>query len=111
MNDNVILNPNVYYTTQAKSSELVMGMNGAYNLSGDGETQLIGGVYYRSGDALIPMLGFEIKKLRFTFSYDATTSSLRNFNNSQGAQEFNLIKQGFYNQTNGNTRQVVCPRF
>ena len=111
VNDRWIVNPNAYYTIQAKASELMLGLNANYNLSGDGDKQLIAGIYYRSGDAIIPMLGFEIKKLRFTFSYDATTSSLRNFNNSQGAQEFNLIKQGFYNQTNGNTRQVVCPRF
>jgi len=111
LNDRVILNPNAYYTIQAKASALMVGMNANYNLSGDGDKQLIAGLYYRSGDAIIPMIGFEIKKLRFTFSYDATTSSLRNFNGSQGAQEFNLIKQGFYNETNSSTRQVVCPKF
>ena len=109
VNDNVILNPNVYYTTQAKSSELVMGMNGAYNLSGDGETQLIGGVYYRSGDAIIPMAGFELNNLRFTFSYDATMSSLKDFNNYRGALEFSVIKKGFYGT--GTDRQTLCPTF
>lgn len=57
LNDLVILNPNIYYTTQAKASELVLGLNGAYNLSGDGEKQLIGGLYYRLGDAFVPMAG------------------------------------------------------
>ena len=47
MNENVIINPNAFYTTQAKSSELVVGLNGAYNLSGDGDKVLFGGVYYR----------------------------------------------------------------
>ena len=87
VNDRVIINPNAYYTIQAKASAFMLGLNANYNLSGAGEKQLIAGLYYRSGDALIPMVGFEINNLRFTFSYDVTTSGLRNFNSSQGAQE------------------------
>ncbi|MEP6594702.1 MAG: PorP/SprF family type IX secretion system membrane protein [Ginsengibacter sp.] len=109
VNDNVIINPNVYYTNQAKSSELVLGLNGAYNLSGDGEKQLIGGLYYRSGDAFIPMAGFELNNLRFTFSYDATMSSLKDFNNYRGALEFSVIKKGFYGVKSD--RQTLCPTF
>ena len=87
VNDRVIINPNIYYTNQAGSSEFVMGLNANYNLSGEGgEKQLIAGLYYRTGDAVIPMVGFEIKNIRFTFSYDATTSALRNFNNFRGAE-------------------------
>lgn len=111
MNENVIINPNVYYTTQAKSSELVLGLNGAYNLSGDGSKQLIGGLYYRYGDAVVPMVGLEINNIRFTFSYDVTTSSLKNYNHSMGASEFNLLKKGFYNDYFGDKRQSLCPTF
>ncbi len=110
VNDRVILNPNAYYTYQAKASSFMMGLTANYNLSGAGEKQLIAGVYYRYNDAAIAVLGFELNNIRFTFSYDATTSGLRNFNNSQGAQEFNLMKRGFYNP-GGNTNQVMCPRF
>ena len=112
VNDRVIVNPNMYYTNQAGSSEFVLGLNANYNLSGEGgEKQLLAGVYYRTGDAVIPMVGFEINNLRFTFSYDVTTSALSNFNNMRGASEFNLIKKGFYNENSGATRQVLCPRF
>jgi type IX secretion system PorP/SprF family membrane protein len=111
VNDNVIINPNAYFTTQAKASELVFGLNGAYNLSGDGAKQLIGGLYYRWGDAVVPMIGFELNHVRFTFSYDVTVSSLHNFNNYRGASEFNVIKNGFYNEYNGNRRQSLCPSF
>ncbi|MEO6546876.1 MAG: PorP/SprF family type IX secretion system membrane protein [Ferruginibacter sp.] len=112
VNDRVIINPNMYYTTQAKSSEFVLGLNANYNLSGEGgEKQLIAGLYYRAGDAVIPMVGFEIKNIRFTFSYDATTSALNNFNNFQGANELSIIKKGFYNENNSDTRQVFCPKF
>lgn len=109
VNPRVIINPNVYYTLQAKAHEFMLGLNANYDLSNSGEKQLIAGLYYRSGDAVIPMLGFEIKNIRFTFSYDATVSSLSNFNNAQGAQELSLIKKGFYPSSSG--RAVLCPKF
>ena len=111
LNDNIIINPNIYYTTQAKSSELVAGLNGAYNLSGNGEKQLLAGLYYRYGDAVVPMVGIEINNVRFTFSYDATLSTLRNFNHTLGASEFNLMKKGFYNEYFGDRQQTLCPTF
>ena len=109
VNDRWIINPNAYYSIQAKATNFMFGLNANYNLSGAGEKQLLAGVYYRSGDAVIPMVGFEINNIRFTFSYDATTSALKNFNNMQGAQEFNLIKKGFYGDPG--SRQVLCPKF
>jgi len=109
--DQVIINPNIYYTTQARASELVLGMNAAYNLSEHGEKQIIAGLYYRYQDAIIPMLGLEINNIRFTFSYDVTTSSLKNFNHSFGATEFNVLKKGFYNDFNGDRNQALCPTF
>lgn len=106
---NVIINPNIYFTTQAKAFNLVAGLNANYNLSAIGEAQLIAGVYYRYNDAVIPMVGLEINNIRFTFSYDVTTSSLKNYNNSRGASEFNLIKNGFY--PDNVDRQSLCPKF
>jgi type IX secretion system PorP/SprF family membrane protein len=111
MSDMVILSPMAYYSVQAKSSELVAGANFQYNLSGDGETLLTGGLYFRPGDALIPMIGFEWKNIRLSFSYDATTSPLKQFNDSRGAYEFALIYHGFYDEYNGNKRQSFCPSF
>ncbi len=111
LNDNVIINPNAYYTTQARASEFQLGLNGAYNLSGDGSKQIIAGLYYRYNDAVIPMIGLEINHIRFTFSYDVTISSLKNFNNSFGAAEFNLLKEGYYNEFSGDKRQSLCPTF
>ncbi|MCO5287359.1 MAG: PorP/SprF family type IX secretion system membrane protein [Chitinophagaceae bacterium] len=109
--ENVIVNPNIYYTNQASSSELLAGINGALNLSGDGEKQLVAGLYYRYGDAIIPMVGLEINNVRFTFSYDATMSSLKSFNHTFGAAEFNVLKKGFYNEYFGDRRQAMCPTF
>ena len=109
VNPRVIINPNIYFTTQAKSTELMGGLNMNYDLAGSGEMQLIAGLYYRYKDAVIPMLGFELKNVRFTFSYDVTMSPLNSFNNYRGASEFNIIKNGFYPENVD--RQSLCPGF
>ena len=109
--DLVIVNPMAYYTQQADAHELVFGANLAYNLSGDGEQQLIGGLYYRSADAFIPMVGFVYKSLRLMFSYDITTSSLKQYNNGIGAWEFAVIRSGNYSEYNGDPHQSLCPTF
>jgi type IX secretion system PorP/SprF family membrane protein len=110
LNDDVIINPMAYFTTQAKANELVGGGTVQYNLSGDGESQLFGGLMYRAGDALIPMIGFEWKNIKLMFSYDATMSSLKNYNNGRGAWEFALTSHGFYN-TYTRDRTSFCPTF
>lgn len=109
VNDRVIINPNVYFTTQAKATELMFGMNGNYNLSEYGEKQLVAGLYYRLGDAIAPMVGVELNNLRITYSYDATLSSLNQFNNYRGASEISIIKKGLYPQHGD--RQTMCPSF
>lgn len=111
LNDQWIVNPNAYYSTQAKASELVLGLNAHYNLSGDGEYQLIGGAYYRHKDAVIPLVGLGYKDFIFSFTYDATVSALRNYNSTRGAFEFALVKQGVFTKYNGNRRQSICPSF
>lgn len=109
VHEKVILSPNVYFSMQSNATEINGGLLANYNLSEAGETQLIAGLYYRHQDAVIPMAGFEINNLRFTFSYDATISSLKNFNGYRGASEFSLIKKGFYTSSAG--RQSMCPSF
>jgi type IX secretion system PorP/SprF family membrane protein len=109
LNDRVIVNPNAYFSTQAKATELVFGINANYNLSQFGEKQLLAGVYYRLGDAIVPMVGFEIKKIQFAFSYDVTLSGLSKFNGYRGASEISIIKKGFY--PDNVDRQSLCPKF
>jgi type IX secretion system PorP/SprF family membrane protein len=109
VNDQWIINPNIYFSTQAKAYEIVGGANAHYNLSGDGENELIGGLYYRYNDAFIPMIGLTYKDYTFTFTYDATISTLKNYNNTRGAFEFSLIKNGIF--SGHADRQTLCPSF
>jgi len=109
VNDKLIIKPNIFYTNQVNASSLVVGTIGDINLSEKGEKQLIAGCYYRWKDAVIPMLGFQLNQLQFTFSYDATISTLKNFNQYRGAAEFSVIKSGSY--SNKTDRQSLCPSF
>ena len=109
LNDQWIVNPNIYYSNQANVKELVGGLTAHYNLSGDGAYQLIGGLYYRHKEAIIPMIGLGYNDYTFTFSYDATMSDLKTYNHSRGALEFSLIKQGIINPSS--SRITPCPTF
>ncbi len=109
--DMVIINPMAYYSVQADAHEMVAGLNVQYNLSGDGDQQLVGGLYYRPGDAIIPMVGFVYKNIRLMFTFDVTTSSLKQYNNGNGAWEFAVMRPGYYSDYNGNRNQSLCPTF
>jgi type IX secretion system PorP/SprF family membrane protein len=111
LNSEVIINPMAYYSRQSSASEFVAGGNFQYNLSGDGESQLIGGIYMRPGDALYPVIGYQWKNIRLMFSYDVTISGLSQYNNGRGALEFGLIYNGMYDEYNGDKRQSFCPTF
>ena len=111
LNDQWIINPNIYYSRQTSLSELVGGVNAHYNLSGDGAAILIGGIYYRHKEAIIPMIGLGLEEYKFSFTYDATMSSLKTFNSTRGAFEFSLTKEGLFDQYNGNRKQSMCPSF
>jgi len=108
-----ILNPNMYYSQMSNATELVIGMNANRNLSGDGEQQLVLGLYYRNNDAIIPVIGFEINDLKITFNYDATISSLGSYNGTQGAYELSVVKNGLYFGKNKPAASLKChpPRF
>ncbi len=111
LNDQWILSPGAFFTMQAEAMQISAGMHANYNLSGDGEQQLIAGLYIRGRDAAIPMIGYQWKNFRFMFSYDATTSSFRDYTNVYGATEFALMSNGFYDTFNGDRRQTLCPSF
>ncbi|BAV08572.1 type IX secretion system membrane protein, PorP/SprF family [Filimonas lacunae] len=105
LNDQWIVNPNIYYSRMADATETVLGINANYNLSGDGNTQLIGGLYYRNKDAIIPMVGYQWSEFKLTVNYDATTSGLSSYNQTKGAYELSLTKTGLFDPV----KALKCP--
>ena len=106
LNDRWIINPNAYFSVISKSTEIVGGMNAHYNLSGDGNLQLIGGLYYRAKDAIIPMIGVVVNSISATVSYDATNSTLGTYSQTLGAYEISIKKTGLFTDYGKN---VKCP--
>ncbi len=104
LNDRWILSPNAYISKMGTAMEYVAGGMANYNLSGDGRTQLLGGLYYRVGDAVAPMIGFQQNSYKLTFNYDATMSSLKSYNATRGAMEVSLVKTGVFSDG----RPVKC---
>lgn len=100
-----IVNPNIYVNKIANQTQVVMGMNAQRNLSGDGVTQMIVGLYYRFKDAAIPLVGYQLNDYKITFSYDATVSSLSSVNQTRGAYEISLVKTGVFSSG----KSVKCP--
>jgi len=106
INDQWIVNPNMYVSKMGNVWETVAGLNAHYNLSGDGNSQLIGGIYLRLKDSFIPMFGYQWNNISATVSYDATSSTLGTYNQTRGAYELSIIKSGFFSPGGKN---VKCP--
>ncbi|MES2004702.1 MAG: PorP/SprF family type IX secretion system membrane protein [Bacteroidota bacterium] len=102
-----ILNPNIYVSKMGNAWETVVGLNANRDLTGDGTSQLILGLYYRNKDALIPTVGYQVNDMKFTVNYDATTSSLGGLNGTMGAYELSIVKSGIFPSSAG--RAVRCP--
>jgi type IX secretion system PorP/SprF family membrane protein len=113
LTNNIIANPGAYFSTQAKSQEIMFGGYVQYNLSGDGDKQLLGGAYYRWNDAAVFLVGYQMSNVRLNFSYDVTASSLAIYNNRRGAYELGLVYTGLYGNRSfsGAKRTTLCPTF
>jgi type IX secretion system PorP/SprF family membrane protein len=112
--ENAFINPSVYYTSQKKASQLVLGSLFNLNVTpgaNEESNNILAGIFYRTGDALIAVAGYKWKNYRLMINYDHTISTLNKANNGLGAFEFSLVLQGFYRK--GIDRKVMlgCPRF
>jgi type IX secretion system PorP/SprF family membrane protein len=102
-----IVNPNIYVSKMGNAWETVVGFNANRDLTGNGVSQLIIGLYYRNKDALIPIVGYQVNDLKITVNYDATISTLGGLNGTRGAYELSIVKSGVFPSSAG--RGVRCP--
>lgn len=87
----IILTPTIYFTTQQKAWEAVVGANLNIPLFDTKDSEnLIIGVYHRVRDAVVLMAGYEYKQLRLTASYDYTVSNLGQYISHNGAFEIGI---------------------
>ena len=110
----IMLTPSVYYTSQKKASQLVMGSLYTINVNsgnvGMYTNELILGTHYRLNDAVIGSMGYRYKYYQLMVSYDHTVSDFQRANKSIGAFEISLIMERPYEGQNS-LQSFACPRF
>jgi type IX secretion system PorP/SprF family membrane protein len=113
LNDNVILNPSLYYTTQKGATELLYGTLFSISISAKDNkpTELVLGGFHRLGDAAVGVIGLRYQQWKIMSSYDFTVSKLGASNKGRGAFEMGLVFQALYNSFSRERNTYNCPRF
>ena len=114
INDKLTLTADAYYGYEKQAAEGLLGamleygfINKKTSLS---DNSVFFGAYYRINDALAPLAGYRIKKMRLLLSYDITLSQLLNPARANGGPEISIVYVGgFTREFNG--KKVYCPRF
>jgi type IX secretion system PorP/SprF family membrane protein len=96
------LSPNILYQQQADFRQLNLGMYVDHG-------PIIAGVWYRSKDAFIALIGFHTDRFKFGYSYDVTTSKLTTA--TAGSHEVSLTMQFDCKKKRRRVRTVPCPTF
>lgn len=109
LSENAVLYGSALYSNQAKAHETLVGtaVGITPNPGALKPATIFGGMWARFGDAIIPYLGVEVNDLKFGFSYDINTSSLRTASNSRGGVELSLI----YIKKPNTDKGIPCPKF
>ncbi len=96
------ISPNVLFVMQQNFQQLNLGL---YVSRGP----LVGGLWYRLGDAIIALIGIQTSGLKFGYSYDITISKLSNA--AGGAHEISLGYQFDCHPRKRRFRTISCPSF
>jgi type IX secretion system PorP/SprF family membrane protein len=90
ISERLLIKPEVYYIGHEGAEEILLGANVVYNVI---ELNLHGGLWYRVGRDIVPMLGIEYNKLTILFSYDINVSTQRAASAYKGGFELSLVKR------------------
>ncbi len=90
VNRQFLLDPSVIYMRQRSASQFLISAIGHYELQGT-PYQVIGGLGYRTEDAVIIHAGIRHNSNIFRISYDINTSGLSAYSQNRGALEFTVI--------------------
>lgn len=96
------ISPNVLYQQQAAFRQLNLGLYVDHG-------PITAGVWYRTRDSFIMLIGFHTEKLKFGYSYDLTTSKLTT--RTAGSHEVSLQMQFNCKPKKRRFRVVACPTF
>jgi type IX secretion system PorP/SprF family membrane protein len=91
--DKWLIDPSFLVMKQRKATEINVGALAYYKLN-DSFYEVLGGAYYRVGDALILHGGLKHNRNTYRVSYDLNTSPLKEFSNRRGGIEFSVVYYG-----------------
>jgi type IX secretion system PorP/SprF family membrane protein len=90
MSQKVVIDPSVIYQRQREAEQFLINTMCLYEIEGT-PYQVMGGLGYRTSDAVIIHAGVRHNANIFRISYDVNTSPLSTFSNNRGALEFSAI--------------------
>lgn len=90
ISDMLMIKPEAYYVAHEGTNEIIFGGNLVADLM---TVRMHGGLWYRVGRDIVPVLGMEYNKFTFLFSYDVNVSQQRLASDYQGGFEFSLVKK------------------
>ncbi|MFN3874496.1 MAG: type IX secretion system membrane protein PorP/SprF [Flavobacteriales bacterium] len=96
------ISPNVLYQQQAAFRQLNLGLYVDHG-------PITAGVWYRTRDSFITLIGFHTDKFKFGYSYDLTTSKLTT--RTAGSHEVSMQMQFKCKPKKRRFRVVACPTF
>ena len=96
------ISPNVLYQQQAAFRQLNLGLYVDHG-------PITAGLWYRTRDAFIALIGFHMEKFKFGYSYDVTTSRLTTA--TAGSHEISMQIQFNCKPKKRRFRVVACPTF
>lgn len=103
------------YMRQGTYNEAILGGLLGWNMTPSGAVDavfsIMGGVFYRISDAVIPTVKIRYKDLAVGVSYDATLSTLSSASKLRGGTEITLIKTGLFKDPKFDKSRTLCPHF
>ncbi len=96
------LSPNILFQKQQDFRQLNLGL---YFMRGP----IVGGLWWRTGDSFIALVGFQQGLFKFGYSYDITISKLST--NTAGAHELSFALQLECKPKKKKFRTISCPSF
>lgn len=101
-NNESYLSPNILFQAQQDFKQLNLGL---YYVKG----AFVAGLWYRSSDAVIALIGLQNGNFKFGYSYDVTVSKLAG--NTAGAHEISIQMQFECKVKSKRYRTISCPSF
>lgn len=102
------------YSMQGPFKQILIGGTYVHTLDAyndQPEFKLAGGLYFRSDDAIIPVIQVYKNPIKISLSYDVNISSLKTVSQGRGGVELSLVYTGWIDRLARAGSVILCPKF